>query len=275
MRSSELSTPLPGGARPSRVAPGDPAWPLVEAFVAASDPVRDLLVWADVVSSIARLSRIWLAHDGDTPLGVVFAFPLWPTRPSLGVKAQTPALERAMLQALIAEGALTSGYVITEPAQSSLFAELGTVSGPHQEAQLVLDARQWVPRPLTGVRRAEQDELDAFYRAQGAAAWNPVQFDTGPYFVAEEAGRIVAAAGTHFAYDGLAQLGNVFTDPAHRGHGHAERVTAAVAQALAAAGTPTLSLFVATDNLGARRIYERLGFAALRTLDAFAWDVKG
>lgn len=274
MTSRELATSLPGGARLSRVAPGDAAWPLVEAFVAAADPVRDLLVWADVVSSIAHLSRIWLAHEGDTPLGVVFAFPLWPTRPSLGLKAHTPALERAMLGALIADGALTNGYVITEPAQAPLFAELGAITGPHQEAQLVLEASQWTPRPLPGVRRAELGELDAFYRAQGAAAWNPVQFDTGPYFVVEEAGRVVAAAGTHFAYDGLAQLGNVFTDPAHRGQGHAERVTAAVTQALVEAGTPTISLFVATDNFGARRIYERLGFAALRTLDAFAWDAK-
>ncbi|MFP5502759.1 MAG: GNAT family N-acetyltransferase, partial [Candidatus Sericytochromatia bacterium] len=102
-------------------------------------------------------------------------------------------------------------------------------------------------------------------------AWNPVQFETGPYVVAEEDGEVVAAAGTHFRYAALAQLGNVFTAPTHRGRGLARRVTAGVCEALVAMGTPTISLFVAEDNAPAWRVYESLGFTRRRMLDTFRW----
>jgi predicted GNAT family acetyltransferase len=140
------------------------------------------------------------------------------------------------------------------------------------DIQMTLDAKAWRPVDTRDVRPARLDELDAFYRAQGAPAWNPVQFETGPYVAIAEGDRLVAAAGTQFAYPGLAQIGNVFTDPAHRGRGHAGRVTAGVVDALVAQGYPTISLFVAESNTGAQRIYERLGFEAYRRLVAFRWD---
>lgn len=257
------------------VSPGEPAWRHVEALLATADPVLDLLLWADVASGLARLSRVWLAREGDRPVGVAYAFPLWPDQPSLGLKGENPEIERAMAAELVGSGAWRRGFVITDPAQVPVFEAVGTVGDRFEEIHMVLDAASWSPvSALPGTRPGRLDELDAFYRAQGAGAWNPVQFETGPYVVSEEAGRVVAAAGTHFAYPGLAQLGNVFTDPSHRGCGHAERVTAAVTQALVGAGYPTVSLFVAADNTSARRLYTRLGYRELRTLAAFAWQAS-
>ncbi|MFN3430857.1 MAG: GNAT family N-acetyltransferase [Candidatus Sericytochromatia bacterium] len=252
---------------------GEAAWRHVEALLADADPVLDLLLWADVASGLARLSRVWLAREGDRPVGVAYAFPLWPDQPSLGLKGETPAIERAMAAALVGSGAWTRGFVITDPAQVPIFEAVGTVADRFEEIHMGLDSATWQPVPAPpGTRPGRLDELDAFYRAQGAGAWNPAQFETGPYVVSVEGDRVVAAAGTHFAYPGLAQLGNVFTAPAHRGRGHAERVTQAVTQALVAAGYPTVSLFVAADNASARRLYARLGYRELRSLAAFGWQ---
>jgi ribosomal protein S18 acetylase RimI-like enzyme len=262
-----------GGLSLVEVTPAHPDWPQVARFVHDhADPVDDLLLWADVVSGLGRLSRVWLATDGEQALGVAFAFPLWPSLPSIGLKARSAEIERTMLETLAAQDAVTRGFVITEPAQLSVFEAVGTVGDRHDEIHMTLDAKAWRPVDTREVRPASLDDLDAFYRAQGAGAWNPVQFETGPYVGIVDGGRLVAAAGTHFAYPHLAQVGNVFTDPAHRGRGYASQVTTGVVDALVAQGYPTISLFVAASNTGAQRIYERLGFSAHRRLVAFRWD---
>lgn len=259
----------------AEVGPGRPGWSELLAFVArTSDPVEDLLLHADVVSDLGRLSRIWLGRDpAGRPVTVAFAFPLHRERPALGVKGLTAADEAATIAALRASGAWTRGYVICAHAQVPLWASHGQAAAGHDEAQMVVKAADWrPPTPHPAVRPGTLDEVDAFYRRCGAEAWHPAQYWTGPYLVAEEAGAIVAAAGTHFAYPALAQVGNVLTDPAHRGRGWARACTAAVTARLVAQGHATISLFVATGNAPAVRVYERLGYEAIRTLAAFAWD---
>lgn len=256
----------------SRLAQGDPRWArrVVPFLAAHTDPVRDLLLWADVASKLGRLSTIYLAEREGEPVGLGFAFPMWPELSAIGVKGVPPEVEPELLAAMAASG-LPGGFVICEPAQLEAYRLHGTIEEAIGEHQMTLAASGWVRRDVPGVRPAGLGELDAFYRRCGAPAWNPVQFETGPYFVAEEDGRVVAAAGTHFAYGELAQVGNVMTDPDHRGRGHGERVTAAVTQALVDRGVPVVSLFVAEENRGAVRLYERLGFSVIRTLSAFRW----
>lgn len=256
----------------SAVRFGDGHWHALLAFLEReTDRVRDLLVRADSLAPLGERSDFWLLRANSEILGLALAFPLWPSCPSLALKGRSPAIEEAFLSRLVAEGLYSNGYVICDLCQESLYLRHGQAEGRHLEWQYTLAGADWEPRPLEGVRRAELAELDAFYTRCEAGAWNPIQFETGPYFVIEEAGRVVAAAGTHFRYAGLAQIGNVMTDPAARGRGFASRVTAAVAQTLAHEGTETISLFVAEDNAPARHVYEKLGFRALRPLAAFRW----
>lgn len=238
--------------------------PRVAAFLeAAADPIDDLLFWADASVPLSRLARLALIEDQ----ALAFAFPLRPDMPSLGVKGRTPeAAERALAEVT---AGLSQGYVICPAAQRAFYEARGQVSRAHREAHMTVSS--WAPRRPEGVRRATLDELEAFCAAHGAEAWHPLQFQTGPYFVAEEQGRVVAAAGTHFQTPGLAQIGNVLTAPAFRGHGHATRCVEAVADALVAGGAGRLSLFVAEDN-PARGLYEKLGFTHHAWLDAFAWS---
>jgi len=259
--------PATNNARFLEVRPGEPAWDQVAAFVAATDPVDDLLLHADVMSALGSLSTVWLlAADGVTR-AVAYSFPLHPARPALGVRGLTASDEAACIAQL--QG---PGYIICDPAQRPLWASRGQATEGHSEAHMVVRAESLVRRaPHPAVRPAAFAEVDAFYRANDAGAWNPAQFETGPYVVAEADGAIVAAAGSHFAYPGLAQVGNVLTTPGQRGRGWAKACTAAVCEALVAQGHETLSLFVATENAAAMRVYAGLGFETRRELAAFAW----
>ncbi len=82
------------------------------------------------------------------------------------------------------------------------------------------------------------------------------------YGVRADAGRLVAAAGTHIvagAY-GIAVLGNIFTHPDARGRGYATMATAALITDLLAHGCRDIVLNVVADNHPAIHVYERLGF---------------
>jgi predicted GNAT family acetyltransferase len=77
-------------------------------------------------------------------------------------------------------------------------------------------------------------------------------------------GRLVAAAGTHVlsTEHGVAALGAVYVAPTHRGHGLGRAITTAVTRNLLPR-VPTIGLNVAAANVGARRIYESIGFAPI------------
>ncbi len=74
--------------------------------------------------------------------------------------------------------------------------------------------------------------------------------------------RLIAVAGTHVLSElmDVAAVGNVFTDPDHRGHGHGRAVSAAVVAELLKRRLATIVLNVAQKNAAALKIYRGLGF---------------
>jgi GNAT superfamily N-acetyltransferase len=85
----------------------------------------------------------------------------------------------------------------------------------------------------------------------------------GPFYGVQVGDALVAAGGTHTVSTryGIAAIGNILTLPAHRGHGYAAAVTAAVVADLLANECRTVILNVAEKNEVARRMYARLGFS--------------
>ncbi len=69
-----------------------------------------------------------------------------------------------------------------------------------------------------------------------------------------------AAAAKRATFDGASYLSSIGTRPAYRGRGLGSLVTAIVAADAVDAGSRWIHLGVFTENLGAIRIYERLGF---------------
>ena len=135
-------------------------------------------------------------------------------------------------------------------------------------------------RPSTSVHAgiaplspADLPALQQLYVSWPETVFSPSMLDGGVYFGAYREGALVAAAGTHAVSPRyrIAVIGNVFTDPAHRGGGLATAVTGAVARALFNQGMSEVALNVREDNPAAVAVYRRLGFG---THERF-WEGKG
>lgn len=113
---------------------------------------------------------------------------------------------------------------------------------------------------------ADADRLSALYSHGGPFtpdAFDPAQLAEGIFFGRADAyGSLVAAGGTHIVHsgEGIAAIGNIYTRPDSRGHGHARAVTAAIVSALQADGVHTIVLNVDQRNEKAKALYEKLGF---------------
>lgn len=131
--------------------------------------------------------------------------------------------------------------------------------------------RMWVDRstfkpavdhgvePLTS---ADAGELNRLYRL-GFGSWLPPQaIVEGVYRGIRVNGRLVAAAGTHVIGRNakIAVVGNVLTQPEHRGRGYAQAATAAVTAELLEFCDHVV-LNVRSDNPPALNAYRRLGYA--------------
>jgi ribosomal protein S18 acetylase RimI-like enzyme len=89
--------------------------------------------------------------------------------------------------------------------------------------------------------------------------------ELGGYLGIRDGGRLVAMAGERFRPTGYAEISAVCTDPAYRGRGLAGRLVRAVAAGIVARGdTPCIQ--AAEANVGAIRLYQKLGFAYRRSI---------
>jgi predicted GNAT family acetyltransferase len=78
-------------------------------------------------------------------------------------------------------------------------------------------------------------------------------------------GALIAMAGERLQPTGWTEISAVCTDPAHRGRGLADRLIRAVAAGVRQRGDQPF-LHVAGSNVGAVRLYERMGFVIERDI---------
>jgi ribosomal protein S18 acetylase RimI-like enzyme len=112
--------------------------------------------------------------------------------------------------------------------------------------------------------RSLADSPDAFSstldREQGFEEQDWRRRLTGPVYVVDDPDPV--AVGGTFAHDGMLHVFGMWTDPDHRGRGHARRIL----DALVPADTDVV-LDVNTSNNGARTAYERYGFVGTGQLE--------
>jgi GNAT superfamily N-acetyltransferase len=125
--------------------------------------------------------------------------------------------------------------------------------------------------PTTQLRRADAADAPAvaevYLRARQAAAGIPAMVHPEAEVRAWIAGTVIAGGEAWLAQAGEQpvafmvlcgdDLDQLYVDPGHQRHGHGAALLA-LAQAL----REELTLWTFTDNTGARRFYERHGFAA-------------
>ncbi len=160
-------------------------------------------------------------------------------------------------------------YVVPEELGGPL-SEWYTCPDRHTEWRMVLESSAIDPPTLNGVRHIEPEQADllaALYQSAAGpgeeiVAFSPWQIAHGVFYGMWADGTLVSASGTHVwsQVEGVAAIGNVFTQPAYRGRGYATLCTGAVARDARAAGLDTVILNVRENNAPAIRVYEKLGF---------------
>lgn len=117
--------------------------------------------------------------------------------------------------------------------------------------------------PVRRITLADLDRLNALYAGgETPGAFAPFQIEQGVFYGVELDGRLVAAAGTHLVApsQGVAAVGNVYTDRAYRGRGLAQLCTSAVVAHCFDLGIGDVVLNVDSRNAPAIAAYRRLGF---------------
>ena len=122
-------------------------------------------------------------------------------------------------------------------------------------------------RPAHGdvrrLRGRDAARINALYATEGGPShYTATTIERAVYYGTFAGDQLVAVAGTHIVApnQGIAIVGNVFTDAAYRGRGLAAAVTAAVTEELLERGCTEVALTVDPDNAPAVAAYTRLGY---------------
>jgi ribosomal protein S18 acetylase RimI-like enzyme len=120
------------------------------------------------------------------------------------------------------------------------------------------------------------EEVRRFYDQSFPGHWFDTRMlNTGQYFGLREKGELVSVAGIHVyspEYNAAA-LGNIATDPDHRGKGYGTLVTARVCRSLLQDVTH-IGLNVNSDNAAALSCYNKLGFETVAEYGEFMMRKK-
>ena len=90
--------------------------------------------------------------------------------------------------------------------------------------------------------------------------------ELGSYLGIHEAGQLLAMAGEGFRLPGYTEISAVCTHPERRGHGYASTLVSALIQKITKREEIPF-LHVSTENVDARRLYEKLGFKTRRMIN--------
>lgn len=131
-----------------------------------------------------------------------------------------------------------------------------------------IDARAPTGLPVVELGPSDAGEMVDLAEATGMGPLLPGILRLGPWLGIRDGGALVAMAGVRLSPPGHGEIATVCTRASHGGRGYGAALTEAVAARILAAGQrPMLHVFAA--NVGALRLYERLGFVE-RMVGTFA-----
>ena len=160
-------------------------------------------------------------------------------------------------------GPSAPALLTTTTAAPETWQRLGTFA----VRQMVLEQSVAVDTtPVTTLGTKDLAELTDLVGIAKPGPWAERTHELGDFFGIRIDGQLVAAAGQRMHLDGHIEISAVSTRPDARGRGLGAVVTAAAAEA-AVARSATPFLHVTAENIGAIRLYERIGFVVRRTFD--------
>ena len=138
--------------------------------------------------------------------------------------------------------------------------------------QMILD--RLASEPVTGatiqtLTAADVPQMLALVELTQPGPFRPRTIELGDYFGVFEQGALIAMAGERLQTPEFTEISAVCTHPSARGRGLAAALSHRVATGILARGQTPI-LHVARTNVGAQRVYERLGFVVRRELEFVA-----
>jgi GNAT superfamily N-acetyltransferase len=158
---------------------------------------------------------------------------------------------------------VSRAYFACRPQHVAALRRFYSLRKTEMMMRMVLEPEAFVPidGPVVRLGSGHVRILQDLYRSYGDVAFAPYQLDQGVFYGMEHDGRLVATAGTHLVSRtyGLGIVGNVYTEPDHRGLGYASVCTSAVVEELLSQSLDVV-LNVGQSNEAASTVYRRLGF---------------
>jgi ribosomal protein S18 acetylase RimI-like enzyme len=119
---------------------------------------------------------------------------------------------------------------------------------------------------IEGLNISEVDEMLALVELTKPGPFFKRTPELGSYLGIREKGRLVAMAGERIRPLGHTEISAVCTHPEYRGRGYASSLVSALVQKIMERSEIPF-LHVRTENVGAIRVYEKLGFKTRRVID--------
>ncbi len=244
----------------------------VRAFL-LREPVTTAYMLGDLDPAYAEYCSWWAAREGDHDVAVVLVYnghaaPVLLTRGlAAGITAILDAFgddlpERGHVHMLPDHLAALDQHFALERLRPMV--RMGLVAADFVDPKFTLPGGY---SPIERLGHRDTGDIITLYGFYPDHFFEPHQLSTGHYYGirAEEPGgrgKLVSAAGVHVIgrADRIAALGNIVTDPAHRGKGLSSLCTAHLVRELIAEGMGILALNVERHNVAAVRVYEKLGF---------------
>jgi GNAT superfamily N-acetyltransferase len=229
-------------------------------------PERALLVRADFTPPLAPLSEGAVLRRGSAVAAVATRCRLSTT--SIAVAAEDDGARGAIVEALQAGD--EAAIVVVSEAEPGLTMPGYRTTGEDAWLTLALadrapsrTAAAAPPRPIDPADVGALEALEALYREVGVAYWHRAMLEYGHYTGVRDGGRLISAAGLHFALaePGYAHVGNVATAAPARRRGFATACVGAILERLGASAFRTAGLFVNRRDPRLVDFYRRMGFA--------------
>ncbi|HLJ86654.1 MAG TPA: GNAT family N-acetyltransferase [Candidatus Angelobacter sp.] len=190
-------------------------------------------------------------------------------------KRYPPAVTPLAGIAELSESAFHSLRQIVRPDDTVgmfLNEEYGTPEGWAAIRKGPLTQMVWTGGELNGQMEYEElsaDDIDEMLTLVELTRPGPFGRRTaefGSYIGIRREGRLVAMAGQRLRLPGFTEISAVCTHPEHRGKGYAASLISALIRRIEDRGE-TPFLHAASENVGAIRVYEKLGFRTNRILN--------
>jgi GNAT superfamily N-acetyltransferase len=232
----------------------------VEALASflASDRLHGAYVLAQLEPDAFPHSRWWLSDGPDGQALVCHS------RAGLGDATYVSGPAAGVGRILSIHPGPYHTFVTARPAHIEALESVYTLRSARTMVRMHVTGERFAP--VEGgtfrLRPAHARALNRLYSSEGGpTSYQPRHLSDGCYYGVQEAGRLLAVAGTHSMSrsHGVAVVGNVFTHPTARGRGLGTVASSAVTAELLRAHRDVV-LSVDPTNTPAIRAYRRLGY---------------